>query len=110
MNSFAGFALLDAFILYRDLKESQYEWAPYILQDLDGIFTIGYGKNGWFSSMKYWKTYQSGPNEGQKVYIEKDEFNFWKKEAEALWGRLDFWGNFVPGLLNPELPTAKLEI
>ncbi|MGO4185142.1 hypothetical protein AB4Z17_28640 [Paenibacillus sp. TAF43_2] len=64
-----------------------------------GAFTIGNSKNGWFSSTNYFKTYESGTTEG----ISKDEYNFWKAEGRALWGYLDRWGNFVPGLFNPRL-------
>jgi hypothetical protein len=101
----SGFALLDVFMMIREEKVSRYEFAPYLLQDEGGVFTIGYARDGWFSNTEYWKTYKSDPKEDEKVYIDKDEFEFWKKEAQALWGRLDFWGDFVPGLFNPKLPV-----
>ncbi|WP_246358543.1 hypothetical protein [Paenibacillus phytorum] len=106
VGAFAGFALWDAFLAYRSMVTSKYEFAPYLLEDGGGVFTIGYGRNGWLDSTKYWKTYQTGPMAEQKVYVGEDDFDFWKKEAQALWGRLDFWGNFVPGLLNPVLPVV----
>lgn len=72
------------------------------------MFTIGLGRNGWFSKTKYWKNYQSGPMAGQQINIDNDEYDFWKEEAHALWGYLDFWGDFVPGLFNPELEDAMV--
>lgn len=100
-----GFALWDVFMMYREVKVSQYVFAPYLLEDEGGVFTIGESKAHWFARHYYWKTYQSGPMAGEKVYIDKDEFIFWLREAQALWGRLDFWGDFEPGLLNPRLPV-----
>ena len=54
--------------------------------------------------MQYYKNYIEGDLAGQRESINKKEFNFWKEEAHALWGYLNFWGDFVPGLLRPELP------
>jgi hypothetical protein len=48
--------------------------------------------------------------------IEKGEFEELKKEGEALWGTLDFWGGtWVPGWLRRELEevfvrTPKFEL
>lgn len=108
VNSFYGLGLWDLFMAYRDLKLSNYKFAPYILEDEDGMFTIGEGKNGWFAKHKHWKTYQSGTKTGKKENISKEDYNYWKREAEALWGRVDFLGNFVPGLLNPKLDDGSI--
>ncbi len=108
LGAFGGFALLDTFLTYRSMITSKYQFAPYLLEDDGGVFTIGYGSDGWLSKTKYWKTYESGPKSSQKEYLSKDDFNYWKEEAKALWGYLDFWGNFAPGLLNPVLPEVYI--
>jgi hypothetical protein len=105
LSANAGFALWDAFLNYRNMDISKYVFAPYLLEDQGGVFTMSYARNGWFSSTKYWKTYQSGPKAGQKEYFSGNDFDYWEDEAKAMWGYLDFWGNFVPGLLNPVLPV-----
>jgi hypothetical protein len=102
--------IFDIYNSYLDLRKTQYEYAPYYMQDEGGVFTIGFAKDGWFASTEYWKTYKSGQMEGEKVYIDKEEYNFWKAEGKALWGHLDFWGNFVPGLLNPVLPSSEIVV
>ncbi|UNK21040.1 GIY-YIG nuclease family protein [Paenibacillus sp. N3/727] len=104
------FGVFDFYSMVMDVRKSQYEYAPYYMQDEGGVFTIGYSKAGWFSKTKYHKTYQSGPSKGNKLYIDKEEYNFWKGEGEALWGYLDAWGYFVPGLFNPVLPGAEIVI
>ncbi|MNO62607.1 tRNA3(Ser)-specific nuclease WapA precursor [compost metagenome] len=108
INSAIG--VFDIYKTAMDLRRSQYEYAPYYMQDEGGVFTIGYSKGGWFSKTKYHKTYQSGPSQGNKINIDKEEYKFWKAEGEALWGYLDAWGNFVPGLLNPVLPSSDIVI
>lgn len=100
VNSSLG--ILDIYNTYMDITKSGYEWAPYYMQDQGGVFKITV-ESGLFKT-KYYKTYVSGPDDGIMVRIDKDEFNFWKAEGQALWGYLDFWGNFQPGLFNPVLP------
>jgi hypothetical protein len=106
INSVSG--IFDIYNMYLEMKKLQYEYAPYYMQDERGIFTIGYSNAGWFSKTKYFKTYQSGPSKGNKIYIDKTEYSFWKAEGKALWGYLDARGNFVPGLLNPVLPSSAV--
>ena len=56
---------------------------------------------------KYYKNYLGENGECHQVEIDKEEFTFWKNEAKALWGYLDFWGNFVPGILRTKLPIVE---
>ena len=53
--------------------------------------------------------YISETGEDRKVPIERAEFSELQEEAEALWGTTDWKGDFVPGLLNPELPAGVPE-
>jgi hypothetical protein len=41
--------------------------------------------------------------------VDKNEYTFAKKEADALYGYIDFWGNFIPGLLRTELPVMEVK-
>lgn len=108
VNSMLG--VIDIYLMSMELRKSQFVYAPYYLQDEGGVFTIGYSKKGLFSKTKYHKTYQSGPSAGIQLSIDKEEYKFWKAEGEALWGYLDMWGEFVPGMLNPVLPSADIVI
>jgi RHS repeat-associated protein len=107
VSAFAGFALLDAFDFYRQEKLSRYEFAPYILEDEGGLFTLSEERAHWFAHHYRWKVYKAGPNKGHKVEINESEFDFWKEEGKLLWGTTDFFGDFVPGLLNPRLPVVE---
>ncbi|GAB3812672.1 hypothetical protein [Micromonospora zhanjiangensis] len=102
-----SFQLLDFFLMYRDLKLSQYVMAPYLLEDAAGIFTLQETDRGIFRSNWYWKNYQTGPLAGQRVQITRDEFRELREEAELLWGTTDWKGDFVPGLLRQELPVVE---
>jgi RHS repeat-associated protein len=107
VGAFAGFALLDAFMMYRDQKLAQYVMAPYVLEDEKGVFTLQEQDRGIFRQNYYFKTYQSGDLNGKTIQISKDEFLQWKEEGELLWGTTDWKGDFVPGLLRPELPVVS---
>lgn len=107
VGAFAGFAVLDVFMMYRDQKLAQYVMAPYVLEDEKGIFTLQEQDRGIFRQNYYFKTYQSGDLKGQTIQIAKDEFLQWKQEGELLWGTTDWKGDFVPGLLRPELPVVS---
>ncbi len=96
---------LDIFLFARDINMSQYIFAPHILRDEGGFFNLEKESGGLFGKSSYWKVYQEGQNAGQMCEIDESEFEFWRKEGEALWGTTDIWGNFVPGLLRPELLT-----
>jgi RHS repeat-associated protein len=102
--AFAGFQLLQIFIMYRDMKLSQFVMAPYLLEDANGVFTLQEQDRGIFRSNKYFKIYKTGSLAGQSVEISKDEFTSAREEAEALWGTTDWKGDWVPGLLRKELP------
>lgn len=108
IGAFAGLQLLDIFNMYREEKMSQYGMAPYLLEDEKGVFTLQEQDRGIFRSNYYFKSYQTGDLAGQTVKIEKDEFKFWKKEAETLWGTTDWKGDWVPGLLRRELPVVNV--
>jgi hypothetical protein len=104
IGAFGGFALLDVISTIRDINMSKYVFAPYVLEDEGGQFTLKIQRGGLFSRSHYWKAYEAGSMAGEMCEIDECEFDFWKKEGEALWGTTDFWGSFVPGLLRPELP------
>jgi hypothetical protein len=99
--------LLDAYLMYYHAKMSRYVMAPYVLEDEQGLFTLETGES--LLSSRYYKTYASGGSAGQRVEISSEEFREWRKEAEALWGTTDLRGDFVPGLLNRELPVVGSE-
>src|SRR5207253_1738611 len=82
----AAIIFLDLFKMYKDSNLARYTYAPYVLDDFKGAFTLHVVDPGLFSSNKYYKRYTTGDLKGQDVEIDKDEFKFWKKEAEALWG------------------------
>lgn len=104
----AGLLLLDAVMLYRDQKMSQYVWAPLPLLDSGGVFTLWQEDRGIFRSNDYYKKYKSGPLEGQMVPITTYEWDELRQEAEYLWGYVDWKGDFVPGLLRPKLPVITI--
>ncbi|KNY25610.1 SpvB/TcaC N-terminal domain-containing protein [Pseudobacteroides cellulosolvens] len=104
VGAFAGFMLLDAFLMYRDEKISKYVMSPYVLEDEQGIFTLQVKDRGIFRSDYYFKNYKTGSLVGQSVQISKEEFLELQEEAELLWGKLDWKGDWVPGLLRQELP------
>jgi hypothetical protein len=104
-KALVALTLLDAYLLYRDTKMSQYVMAPYVLGDEKGFFTLEQGTS--LLPSRYYKTYLSGVAEGQKVEIPSSDFQSLKDEAEALWGTTDWKGDFVPGLLNRELPVIR---
>ena len=107
VGAFAGFALLDLFNMWREERLSRYAYAPYILEDAGGQFTLSEERAHWFAHHYRWKVYQSGPLAGQRVEVDEVEFDFWRREGELLWGTTDFWGDFVPGLLRPRLPVVE---
>ena len=75
---------------------------------MGGTFTIG-EKISWVVVHTYYKTYVSGPLKGQRIEISQAEAAKYLKEAEALWGTTDWTGEFVPGLLVPQLPISAGE-
>jgi hypothetical protein len=101
----AAVTLLDAYLMYRDSKLSQYVMAPYVLGDEQGFFTLDQSSS--LLASRYYKAYLSGDIAGERVEISDSEFRGLKEEAEALWGTTDWKGDFVPGLLNRELPIIK---
>jgi hypothetical protein len=100
--------ILDAFLQERNRKLARYGWAIYVFVEDDGesSFTLESEGSWWGFVMHYRKKYVTGPRAGTKVEITEEEFDALKKEAHALYGDVDFWGDFIPGLLLPELPVV----
>lgn len=98
-------SLVDAYLMYYDMKMSRYVIAPYILEDERGLFTLEQDESLLMS--KHYKTYIAGEITGQKLTISSEEFRALRAEAEALWGTTDWKGDFVPGLLNRVLPVIS---
>lgn len=103
-RTLAVLTILDAYLVYYEAKMARYVMAPYVLEDEQGLFTLEASES--LLSSRYYKAYASGRSTGQKVEISAEEFREWRKEAEALWGTTDWQGDFVPGLLNRELPVV----
>ena len=103
---FAVLQILQIFIMWRDAKLAQYVYAPYLLQDAQGIFTINEQDGGLFHSNKFFKNYQTGSLAGQRAEISEDQFDSFSAEAKALWGTTDWKGDWIPGLLRRELPVV----
>jgi RHS repeat-associated protein len=104
----SAFALLQAeqlFTIWREAKLSQFVMAPYQLGDDHGVFTLDELDRGIFRSNKYFKTYQTGALAGKSVEVSKGEFKSDLGAAQELWGTTDWKGDWVPGLLRPELPV-----
>jgi hypothetical protein len=98
-------SLLDAYLMYYDMKMSRYVMAPYILEDELGLFTLEQRTS--LLASQHYKVYISGGTAGQKLAISSEEFRGLREEAEALWGTTDWKGDFVPGLLNRALPVIS---
>jgi hypothetical protein len=100
--------IVDALLQERNRKMARYRWATYVFLEKDGesSFTLESEGEWWGFVMHYRKSYISGPRQGTKVEIPKEEFNDLKDEAHALYGDVDFWGDFIPGMLVPELPVV----
>jgi hypothetical protein len=106
--AFAGFQLLQLFLMYRDANLARFVMAPYLLEDTQGVFSISEQHEGIFHFNKYFKEYKTGPLAGQSVEITSEEFSKLREEAEALWGTTDWKGDWVPGLLRRELPVVTV--
>jgi hypothetical protein len=98
-------SLIDVYLMHRGAKMSRYVMAPYVLEDEQGLFTLEENKS--LLSPRYYKTYRSGPETGRRFVISSEEFKGLREEAEALWGVMDWNGDFVPGLLNRSLPMVE---
>jgi len=98
-------ALLAVYDVYKTAKDlggeqgGQITFAPLPLADEGGVFTLRRG----LVRDTYFKVYHSGRLKGRSVEIAEPHFEFYRREAEALWGTVDEDGNFVPGLLQREL-------
>jgi hypothetical protein len=105
---FIGLALIDGYRVARQEVESEYVVAPYLLEDEGGVFTIESDRN-LFDSV-YQKRYVSGDREGEVAAVEKEEFHDLQEEAQALWGYVDWKGEWVPGKLRTELPEVDQDV
>jgi hypothetical protein len=102
---FIGLAVYDAVKTAREQKiQDRYVMAPILFEDEGGEFTLHPGT--WpFSSTE--KHYVGGDNDGQVVSITGREYADIVEEHEALYGYIDWKGDFVPGKLRQELPAVE---
>jgi RHS repeat-associated protein len=107
MYGMAILQIIQLFLMWRDEKLSRYVYAPYLLQDEGGIFTLQEQKGGLLHFNKYFKNYKTGQMAGQSVEISGGEFSKLEEEAHALWGYVDWLGDFIPGILRRELPVIE---
>ncbi|MDD4570620.1 MAG: hypothetical protein PHE70_10940 [Tepidanaerobacteraceae bacterium] len=70
--------------MYQDEKTFNYVFAPYILEDEGGLFTLEKKSGGWFGKNSFWKVYQEGSMAGKKSENNECEFDFWRKEGGVL--------------------------
>ena len=100
--------ILDAILQERNRKMALYRWALYVFleQDDQSSFTLSSEESWWGFVTHYRKTYITGPRKGTTVEISKDEYNSLADEGHALYGDVDFWGDFIPGMLLPKLPIV----
>jgi hypothetical protein len=91
--------------MYKELNDAKYINTPLLLEDECGVYTLR-RETPWnwpFGDISYSKAYQDGPS----VYLTEEEYTELKEEAELLWGKLDWAGDWVPGLLRRELPIVN---
>jgi len=102
--------ILDAINQERNRKMSQYITAPTVFVEEDGVtsFTVRIETNWWGLSTTYKKHYLSGSLRDKDVEITHQEYSQFKEEAEALYGYVNWKGDFVPGLLLPKLPVINV--
>ncbi|MBZ0116393.1 MAG: hypothetical protein K8H88_05355, partial [Sandaracinaceae bacterium] len=103
---FSAFSARDAFLWARDMARSRMVWALYQLEDERGTFTLHRSRG--LVSDDYFRRYESGPDAGRLLPLSREEFEHWVREAEALYGTTDSFGNFVPGLYRRELPEMEM--
>lgn len=102
-KALVALTLVDAYLMYHASKTARFIMAPYVLEDELGLFTLERSDSP--LSSRYHKAYTRGGAKGRRIEISSAEFHALKEEAEALWGTTDWKGDFVPGLLNRELPV-----
>jgi hypothetical protein len=103
--------LFQAVMAWRQQKADNFIQAPYVLLDEYGAYSLQQhtGPVGGLFGSKYFKNYKEGPLGGNSMEINEEEFQALKEEARALYGYIDWWGDFVPGLLNRSLPVKPPE-
>ncbi len=99
--------LLDILKMARQIKANKYSQGPAVLAGEGGEFTVDYelGPLSGLWGNKYYENYISGPLSGKRLEISKEKFEEHRKEARALYGYIDWKGDFVPGLIQPK-PTV----
>jgi hypothetical protein len=97
----------DAVAFARDQQLSAYEMAPYVLEDEGGAFVFGTETGELFSNTTYYREFVDGGHAGEREEISRSDFEEYSDEAKALFGYVDWRGEFVPGLLNPRLPCRN---
>lgn len=102
--------ILDALLAERNRRMSRYIWGTYVFLEADDqtAFTLEEDTAWWGLVTHYRKNYISGNLRGTSAEIGAGEFKTLKDEAHALYGEVDAWGDFVPGLLVPELPVTRI--
>ena len=109
-----------AFVLkdYIDAKKARFESGVAIFEDERGAYVVSDDPAPWLSRLSeaqqdlvsysdaahlYSKKYLSG----ERVQITGGEYSRIKKEVEANFGYVNWWGDFVPGRLQRELPVVN---
>lgn len=101
------FILTTATSAYNMTKEQKFSWRTYTLTDEFGEFTLE--QEEYCFSCSQYKIYVSGKRKGQREGVTAEEFRRLRREAEALWGTVDWKLDFVPGALNRELPGERVD-
>ena len=84
---------------------------PHVFHDQGGTFTVGVRRgplNGAWGN-RYAKAYVDGPREGEVEEITAEDYRFFEREGRLLYGYLDIFNNFQPGLIYREIPTINLD-
>lgn len=113
-KAFGVFSILDVYKTALELRmaEQGLERMPIYLEDEGGVFTVRYSG---LLFRDYFKEYVSGPEQGKTVDISEEEAMEYQAESRALFGDVDWKGDFIPGLFAPEPievhtgPTARLQ-
>lgn len=113
----SGLVVLDAIMINKQLKDSQYTYTLYTFHDDKGAFTVHRLNGGWFESDTHYKEYVSGPGAEMKFdmlgfrlgpiqVISEDKYDEYKEEGRRRWGYIDWKGDFVPGTERTYLPIS----
>jgi RHS repeat-associated protein len=106
LSANATFLILDVYTRWYEEKTSKFVMAPYLLESEEGVFTM-HRETRWFVSTDYYKDYVSGPRANQSHHISRSEARTLRDEARALWGYIDWQGDWQPGILRRSLPLME---